>query len=147
VHSFRLEVPVTVRFRDIDSFGHVNNAVYFTYCEIARTAYWTKLFGPRRERRVHFIMARAELDYRAQANEDHNLLVGIRVPSLGHTSFDFHYAIMEEGSRRVIAEGRSVQVTFDYQINRKVPIPDMVKDRILAFEGTENVEVRGKNPA
>ena len=45
--SFRLEVPITVRFRDIDRMGHVNNAVYFTYCEIARTAYWTKLFGAR----------------------------------------------------------------------------------------------------
>jgi acyl-CoA thioester hydrolase len=144
VHSFRLEVPVTVRFRDIDSFGHVNNAVYFTYCEIARNAYWTTLFGARRQRQAHFIIARAELDYRSQASDEHNLLVGIRVPSVGYTSFDFQYAILEEGSRRLVAEGRSVQVTFDYQMNRKVPMPDPVKDRILAFEGAENVEVRGK---
>ena len=104
MHTFRLEVPVTVRFRDIDSFGHVNNAVYFTYCEIARNAYWTKLFGPRRQRQANFIIARAELDYRSQANEENSLLVGIRVSSIGNTSFEFRYAIMEEGSRRLIAK-------------------------------------------
>jgi acyl-CoA thioester hydrolase len=134
-----------VRFRDIDSFSHVNNAVYFTYLEIARNAYWTKLFGPRRQRQANFIIARAELDYRTQANEEDSLLVGIRVSSIGTSSFEFRYAIVEEGSRRVIAEGASVQVMFDYKANQKVPMPEAVKDRILAFEGPENVELRGKS--
>jgi acyl-CoA thioester hydrolase len=142
VLTFRLEVPVTVRFRDIDIFGHVNNAVYFTYCEIARNAYWTRLFGTRRLADANFILAHAEIDYRAQANEERNLLVGIRVSSLGNTSFDFQYRIVEDGTERLIAEGRSVQVTFDYQANRKVPLPDALKHRILEFEGAENVEIR-----
>ena len=142
--SFRLEVPVSVRFRDIDCFGHVNNAVYFTYCEIARNAYWAKLFGARRLRTTSFIIARAELDYRSQAMEDQNILVAIRVSSIGKSSFDFRYNILEEGSRRLIAEGRSVQVMFDYQSNQKIPMPDSVKDRVLAFEGAGNVEIRGQ---
>src|SRR6185369_7892187 len=116
----------------IDSMGHVNNAVYFTYCEIARNAYWTKLFGSRRLRQANFIIARAELDYRSQANEEDSLLVGIRVSSIGNTSFEFRYAILEAATRRLIAEGASVQVTFDYKANQKVPMPDAVKDRILA---------------
>lgn len=140
---FKLEVPVQVRFRDIDSLGHVNNAVYFTYCEIARNAYWTKLFGTRRLAEANFILARAELDYKAQASEERNLLVGIRVSSIGNTSFIFEYRIVEDVSRTLIAQGRSVQVTFDYKNNRKVPMPDAVKERILSFEGVENVALRG----
>lgn len=142
MHTFRLEVPVSVRFRDIDSLGHINNAVYFTYCEIARNAYWTKLFGTRRLAEANFIVARAEMDYRAQAAEETPILIGIRVSAIGHTSFDFQYGIIEEGTRRVIAEGRSVQVTFDYKANRKIPLPDAVRERILAFEGPENVAIR-----
>lgn len=139
---FKLEVPIPVRFRDVDSLGHINNAVYFTYCEIARTAYWTKLFGTKRLRQANFILARAEMDYRAQASGERNLLAGIRVASIRNSSFVFEYRLVEEGSRRLIAEGRSVQVTFDYEENRKVPVPDHVRDRILAFEGAD-VELLG----
>ena len=144
MENFRLAVPVHVRFRDIDSFGHVNNAVYFTYCEIARNAYWTRLFGPRHLRTESFIIARAELDYRSQTNEEDEIMVGIRIPSIGQSSFEFEYRIIEERSERLIAEGRSVQVTFDYKTNRKIAVPDSVKDRILAFEGPMNVTIRSR---
>jgi acyl-CoA thioester hydrolase len=147
VNRFKLEIAVPVRFRDIDSLGHINNAVYFTFCEVARNAYWTKLFGTRRLAEANFIVARAELDYRGQANDERNILVGIRVPSIGNTSFVFDYRILEEGTRRLIAEGRSIQVTFDYRNNVKVPVPNHVKDRILAFEGPQNVAVRGGSSA
>lgn len=139
--AFKLEVPVTVRFRDIDSLGHVNNAVYFTYCEMARTAYWRTLFGTRRLADAHFILARAEMDYRGQANDERNLLVGIRVSSIGNTSFVFEYRIVEDETRKLVAEGRSVQVSFDYKKNQKVPVPDNVRARIIEFEGPENVAV------
>lgn len=137
--SFRLEVPVTVRFRDIDSMGHINNAVYFTYCEVARNAYWTSLFGTRRLAEANFIVARAEMDYRSQADQEDNVAVCIRVSQIGHTSFEFHYNIIDSATRRLIGESRSVQVAFDYAANHKVPLPDAVRARILEFEGPENV--------
>ncbi len=145
MHSFRLKVPISVRFRDIDSMGHVNNAVYFTYCEIARNAYWTRLFGTRRLARANFIVARAEMDYRSQANEEDAIVVGIRVSSIGNTSFDFHYNILETGTPRLIAEARTVQVAFDYKANRKIQIPEPVKEQILAFEGANHVELKGRS--
>ena len=36
---------IDVRFADTDAMGHVNNAVYLTYCEIARIRYWTDVTG------------------------------------------------------------------------------------------------------
>ncbi len=42
--DFHYLTPFDVRFRDLDSLGHVNNAVYLTYFEIARIGYWRKLF-------------------------------------------------------------------------------------------------------
>jgi len=48
-------------------------------------------------------------------------------------------------SHRLIAEGRSIQVTFDYKTNQKVKVAESVKDRILAFEGPENVSMKDRS--
>ena len=52
-------VPWQVIFRDLDTFGHVNNAVYFTYFEVARTALWLELTGGKLSTDVGFIVVRA----------------------------------------------------------------------------------------
>lgn len=140
VNGFRFCVPVTPRFRDLDSLGHINNAVYFTYFEIGRNAYWHHLFGIRRLAQANFILAKAEINYRRQAREDQRLIVGVRTSRIGRTSFDFDYRIVTEDSDDVIAEGRTVQVVFDYAANRKLDMSPEVRDAILSFEGPGNVE-------
>ena len=42
---YKFSTTIEVRFKDVDSLGHVNNAVYLTYFEIARFHYWKTLFG------------------------------------------------------------------------------------------------------
>ena len=42
---FSVEVPVTVRWRDIDALGHVNNAVFLTYLETGRDRFFHALVG------------------------------------------------------------------------------------------------------
>lgn len=65
--SFRYVCPVVVRFRDCDPMGHVNNAVYLTYLEVARFAYWQDVADGRNAADAGVIMARAEIDYKAPA--------------------------------------------------------------------------------
>ena len=36
---------IEIRWRDMDGFGHVNNAVYLTYLEEARDQFLTELLG------------------------------------------------------------------------------------------------------
>ena len=136
---FRLYCPVTVRPADLDSLGHINNAVYFSYLEMARSFYWSVVFGSQRQARDDIILARAELNYRAQAGNDHDLRVGIRTSRIGNSSFDFKYQIIQDETDRLIGEGSSVQVMFDYHSNRSVPMPDSVRTSILKFEGTGSV--------
>ena len=49
--QYRFAHQIEVRFRDCDSMGHVNNAVYFTYMEQTRFAYWRELLRARGVRR------------------------------------------------------------------------------------------------
>ena len=138
--EFKLRCPIEVRPRDLDSLAHVNNAVYFSYLEMARARYWAHVFNEGRRLRDDIILARAELDYRSQATDEDRLAVEIRTSRIGRSSFDFTYRIVGEQDGRLIAEGRSVQVMFDYANNHKIPLPEPVRRAILNFEGDDNVE-------
>jgi acyl-CoA thioester hydrolase len=134
-NGYSLAVPIEVRFRDMDSMGHVNNAVYLTYFENARIAYWRAVPGVRSRRNLDYILARAECDFKSPTTLDDRLVCHIRVASFGRTSFAFEYLLRDEHTGRVVAEGRTVQVMFDYSARKAEPLDPGVKAAIEQFEG------------
>ena len=98
MQGFRVVTQVTPRFRDTDAMGHLNNAVYMTYFEMARTAYWRELTGDADYQKVPFILAHTTIDFRSPAFVYETLRVGIRVVRLGNRSFEFVYRAAEETS-------------------------------------------------
>jgi acyl-CoA thioester hydrolase len=135
VEGYALAVPIEVRFRDLDSMGHVNNAVYFTYFENARIAYWKAVPGIRSRREVDYILARAECDFESPVTIDDDLVCHIRVASFGRTSFAFEYQLRDARTGRVAAIGRTVQAMYDYEAGKVRPLDEPLKSAILAFEG------------
>jgi acyl-CoA thioester hydrolase len=133
--SFRLFFPIEVRFRDLDGLGHVNNAVYITYFEIARTHYWRELFGTNSYEEYGFLVVRTECDYRSPAHFGETLLVATRVSELRNSSFVVEHEVTERQSGRLVAEGKTVQVCFDPRQKKSIPIPPFVRQTISAFEG------------
>jgi acyl-CoA thioester hydrolase len=133
--GFPVAIDITPRFRDTDAMGHVNNAVYITYFEIVRTAYWLELTGVRRYDEVPFILAHVRADFRSPAIIGETLGVGMRVTRLGGSSFDAEYRIVSREDDRLIAEGSSVMVMFDYDKQATFPIPDDLRARVRALEG------------
>ena len=133
--GFRVVTEITPRFRDTDAMGHLNNAVYLTYFEVARTAYWTALTGNRNYHQVPFILAHTSIDFRSPAFVHETLRVGIRVARLGTKSFECAYRIAEESADRLVCEGRSVQVIFDYAKGESYAMPEDLKAQVRAFEG------------
>ena len=132
--TFRLWVPVTPRFRDTDAMGHLNNAVYVTYFEVARAEYWRTMTSETNYQRVPFILAHTTIDYRSPAFVHERLDVGIRVARLGTKSFECAYSIVEQESRRLVCDGRSVQVIFDYKANASYAMPEALQAAVRAFE-------------
>ena len=129
--SPRFSIRVHVRFRDIDALGHVNNAVYFTYMESARTEYWMKLFELRELREVNFIVAHAECDYKVAARFGDELEVSIWTSSIGNSSFVWDYEIHRSGSGQLVASGKTIQVYYDYAQEKTLPVPDEVRQKLL----------------
>ena len=110
----------TVRFRDLDGMGHVNNAVFFTYMESARIAFLSSLgagLNPQRS----LILARTEADFRSPIAFGEDVEVGVRTSRVGTKSFELQYEIRADG--RLAAEGRSVLVGYDYERGASVEFP------------------------
>ena len=129
IYSHRLDV----RFRDCDPLGHVNNAVYLTYLELARFAHWRALWGfgfeslPATTPGV--ILARAEIDYQIPARYGDTLEVRIDLAAIGRTSFTYDYEVLDVQGR-VVASARTVQVMYDYRVGKPVPVPDDVRQKL-----------------
>jgi len=137
VETFHCSTPITIRFRDLDAFGHVNNAVYFTFMEMARVAYFTQigLLKPSEFPSPFFIIAEATCQYKAPIDLQTSLIIQVRVSRLGNSSFDMAYRFVDEVSGIVLATGRTVQVTYDYAANRSVPLPDEWRTALARLEG------------
>jgi acyl-CoA thioester hydrolase len=135
MRGFRLAVPIRPRFRDTDAMGHINNAVYVTYFEIARTEYWRRVTDNPKYQEVPFILAHTSIDFRSPAFVHEMLSVGVRVARIGRSSFECAYRIAEEATDRLVCEGRSVQVIFDYAKGASYPMPEALRAQFRAFEG------------
>lgn len=126
-----------VRFRDCDPLGHVNNAVYLTYLEQARFTLWRQQIGfvarPVSEggkRGEGMILARAEIDFRAQARYGDELEVQLSLASIGRSSFTYEYQIVRLPAGDLMASARTVQVWYDYDRERPVPLSDEMKRQL-----------------
>ena len=132
--AFTVVHEIAPRFRDSDAMGHINNAVYVTYLEVARQVYWARLEHHSDYQRVPFILAHVTIDFRSEALINETLEVGIRLEWIGTKSFAFLYQIWEKSSRRVVAEATSVQVCYDYAAKHTLPVPDDLRRRAEALE-------------
>ena len=111
----------SVRFKDLDAMGHVNNAVFLTFMESARIAYLSAL-GAGDDPLQNLILARAEVDFRSPITFGDEIQVGVRTSRVGTKSFELEYEVRASG--RVAAEGRSVLVGYDYESRASVEIPE-----------------------
>lgn len=128
---WRYEHEIEVRFNDCDPMGHVNNAVYLTYLEAARFAWWQNIFGS--SGGAHgFVVARVEIDYRRQAFPGERLTVRLRVDGISRSSFTVAYEIVNTRTRETVAEGKSVQVAYDAATEKSTPLSDNMRAKLEA---------------
>ena len=108
--------PISVRWGDIDSMGHVNNAKYFTYCESARMSYFAAVrMTAHKEAETHGpALAAANLNFRRQVRWPAELDVETRVTEIGRSSFKMEYELILRGTDERVADGAGVIVWVDY---------------------------------
>ncbi len=116
----------TVRFRDVDALGHVNNAVFLTYLEEARIAFLVPLGAEV----SNMILARVEIDFRAPLRMGDEIEIGVRPANVGTKSFELEYEV--RSGDEVAAEAKTVLVSFDYESGRSIELPESWREALAA---------------
>jgi acyl-CoA thioester hydrolase len=133
--------PVTIEFPihwgEMDAFGHVNNARFFTWFESSRIAYFQAVgIVTQRQDAVAPILAAAQCDYLAPVVFPVRLGVGARATKVGNSSLTLEHGVWAvDAPERLLAKGTSVVVLLNYATGEKVRIPEAVRAAIAGLQG------------
>jgi len=119
-----------VRFRDLDPMGHVNNAVFLTYLEQARVAFFSEMGAATGLEDMNMIIERVEIDFKAPVRLGQEVEVSVRASRFGTKSFDLDYELRVEGE--LVAVAKSIQVAYDYKLREPVPVPAEWREKLSA---------------
>ena len=123
-----MRFPLATRYNDYDTKGHVNNAVFLTYFEMARERAWIDALDGDAD--FPFILAEATVQYRSQARIGDPLEIEITTTEVRTKAWVWSYVIRDARDGRVVAEGRTVQVAYDYDAHRTIPIPSGLAEKL-----------------
>lgn len=133
--KFNYKTNVATRFIDFDMFGHVNNSVYFTYLEVARSKYWEEIIKWD-WKKTGVVIAHAELDYIFPILMEDKIAVHVKTSRIGTTSFDLEYEVIKikDNEEVVCSRGKTVCIAINYSSKRPTAIPEAEKQRMINFE-------------
>lgn len=137
LQDFKYSKAIEIRWRDLDAMNHVNNSVYLSYLEHARTHYlheaiqwdWQK---------ESLILANVNIDFRVALLLTDTPLVHVRCTRLGNKSFTLQYAIttLRNGNTILAATAETALVVYDYATETTMPLTPDMRRRFEQFEGT-----------
>ncbi|WP_299184866.1 thioesterase family protein [uncultured Psychrobacter sp.] len=132
MHSFAVIYSQQVEWGDMDSFGHVNNVVYYTYAQNARIHYNTQLnlFNEN----TFSVMAASSCQYFKPVIYPDTLWIGVRIKKVGNASVIHEYTYYSTAMNTIVASGESVLVYLDKATGQKKNIDETKKATITAFE-------------
>ena len=127
IKDYTLFSKVETRWRDLDAFQHVNNAVYATYIETARVDLFKRWGIPGSNTGRSIIMASLKIDYFSQLKHPNTILIGQKVVSIRNTSFEIESILFNENDT-AICRSLVVAVCFDFDTQRPVKVYDTIKN-------------------
>jgi acyl-CoA thioester hydrolase len=123
---------IKVRSYNLDSFGHVNNAVYFNYLEEARCEYMEQRglsFRSFHEWGAFAFVVSSEIRYKSPAKYGDLLDIRGAFSSMRRTSFSLDYEIYNETTDRICALA-SMTFGFVDSHEKLVPIPQVFREKM-----------------
>lgn len=121
-HSTTIEL----RFSDLDAYGHVNSAIYFTYLETARVKLFGDSFRELSSRGIYTLVARSACDFRIPILLHDPVIVTTWIARIGRSSFELEYRI-HNGSEVTYATASTTMVCYDNVNKATAPVPDCIR--------------------
>lgn len=130
--EFPFDIELPVRYRDLDTLEHVNNAVYGTYLEQARIEYFEAVLGVSFEE-LGMVLASIEMDFRrAIVLDDESVRIECGVTGIGDSSFRMEYRVYAGGDDEPAATGETTLVVVGESGTK--PVPESWRTAFREFE-------------
>ncbi len=134
-------VEIPVQWGEQDGFGHVNNAVFVRWFESSRIEYLRLLGISLNTGGVGPILAAVTCNFRCQVTYPDSILIGARVSQIGNSSVGMHHAAWSRQQGKIVADGDSTVVMFDYELQKSSPLDLATRQAITRLQG----ELDGKD--
>lgn len=125
---------IYIRYGDLDTMGHVNNAVYLQYFEQARIEWFKHAIGTKWDwNSAGIVLARNEIDYKQALLLYDEARVEISLEHIGSKSITLSYQVIKKHNNLdlLVATGKSVLVCFDHKTQKTKPVPQAWRERLL----------------
>lgn len=137
----RHKMPVQIRFSDVDQFGHMNNSVYFSLYDLAKTTYINDVLGKNDWKKTAIVVANINANFFAPVYFSDDIVIETSIIHMGHTSFTLLQRAVCDRTGDVRCECRTVMVYFDLQIKEPAVLSDEYKRLISEYEGKSLAEL------
>ena len=133
--KFHHEIPLQIRFNDVDKFGHVNNTVYFQFYDTTKTDYFATVCKDVDWERVAIVVAKIEADFVAQIKGNSRIAGRTRAVKIGNKSFHLEQEVFDIDTQEVKSRCFSVMVLYDLERQQTIPFPDEWRQAICNYDG------------
>ena len=117
------EKQIEIRWRDMDAYHHVNNAVYLTYLEEVRDEWLERALGDAGNAWA-YVTARVAIDFRRELTQDDDAVVArLRLVRIGNASLTTREEIVTIAGE-LAAEAEAVLVARDRESGRSRPLSE-----------------------
>ncbi|MET3979835.1 acyl-CoA thioester hydrolase [Mucilaginibacter sp. UYP25] len=133
--DYKYKTDIAIRFSDIDARGHVNNAVYLTYFEVARFNYWRDV-AHWDLKEIGIVVGRSEIHYLKPVTIDDKLVCYVRVVRIGNSSFDVMHVLAKvtERGEEICTTCKTVCISYDYDTNKSIAIDKAGRKKMIDYD-------------
>lgn len=133
--EFRHSYPLQIRFNDIDTLGHVNNSIYFTFYDLGKSRYFEAVKNCSIDwRRADVVIANINADFLSPIYPDEKISVETCTLEIGNRSFTLLQRLINMQTGEIKGICRTVMVGFDITAGISAPVSDEWKEAICRFE-------------
>ena len=123
--------PVSVRWGDMDAFGHVNNSVFATYLEEARLRWFATIEGGWYDASAAPVVAAQSFNFRQPIEWPADIQIELFVNRMGNSSMTIGHRIVDsQDATRIHCDGSITMVWIDTRSGRPVPLPQALRDAV-----------------
>jgi acyl-CoA thioester hydrolase len=121
-----------MRWGDMDALGHLNNTLYFRFCEEARVKWLEERgWGVRTDAGTGAILASTQCQFRAPVVYPCDVRVETYLKKVGNSSFTLtHRIARNDDVAQTVAEAEAVVVWCDYATGKSVSLPDTLRTQL-----------------